>query len=227
METSAGLPFVLVIDEAPPVVRMIELELGFQRLRTGSVLLSEGPVERAESLKPDAIVLGAPIPTPDVFEILTQLKQRVLAPVVFVSASGNGADSALALEMGADAILDRPFNPEDLGLRLRALLDHEVPEAAHIRRGPLIIDYLRRVAWNGERKLLLATNEWNLLLALAQSERVIPADDLLTKVWGPNYAGQMRSLDTWIGRLRVNIGDDPQNPSVILGDTTRGFWLTV
>lgn len=58
----AGLPVVLIVDEVPPVVRLIELELGFQGLRTENVLLSNDPVKTAESLSPDAIVLGAAIP---------------------------------------------------------------------------------------------------------------------------------------------------------------------
>ena len=176
----SNLPLVLVIDDAPTVVRMIELELGFQSLRTGNVLMSEGPVERAEAPAPDAIILGAPLPAPEIYNVLSELKRRILAPVLFVNASGNEADAALALEMGADAIMDRPFNPEDMGLRIRALLDREVPEASHIRRGPLVIDYLRRVAWNGDRKLALATNEWNLLLALAQAEEAVEAKQLLS-----------------------------------------------
>lgn len=226
MEASrTDLPVVLVIDEVPPVVRLIELELGFQGLRTENVLLSDDPVKRAESLEPDVIVLGAVIPTPELFDILLRLKQKVLAPVIFVNGTANQADEALALEMGADDVISRPFSPEDLGLRLRNLLDHELPEAAQIKRGPLTIDHLRRQVWNRDRKLSLGTNEWTLLLALAQSEAVLSAEEFLISVWGEKYAGEVHFLKTWITRLRINLGDDPNSPQLVLGDADIGYWL--
>ena len=221
----SDLAVVLVIDEMPPVVRLIELELSFQGLQTKNHLLADDPVGTAESLRPDAIVLGAPIAHPHVFEVLAELKQRVFAPLVFINASGNEADAALALEMGADDVMDRPFDVGDLGLRLRSLLNQELSEPVVFKRGPLTIDYLRRVVWHGDRKLALTTNEWGLLIALAQANGRLTAQELLTNVWGSSYANEGRFLDIWIRRLRVNIGEDLNDPSIVLGDLERGFWL--
>src|SRR5687767_15897805 len=99
------LPVVLIIDELPPVVRMLELELGFHGLTTQSTLMSEQPVATAEQIKPSGIILGALLPTPECYDVLQQLKKRVDAPVLFLYGSGIEADGALALEMGADDVL--------------------------------------------------------------------------------------------------------------------------
>jgi len=204
----------------------MELELGFQGIRTESALVTEDPVRTAIESSPDAIVLGGLMPTPYVFDVLVQLSQQLpTTPVVFINGTGIQADAALALEMGADDVLSRPFNPEDLGLRLRALLDIEHREASQMTRGRLKIDYLRRVVWNGTQKLNLGSNEWALLAAMAQAEGCIPSSELLLSVWGPEYVNEPRFLSIWIDRLRANLGDDPNKPEIVLGDLSEGFAL--
>jgi two-component system KDP operon response regulator KdpE len=215
---SANKPLILVIDDVSPVVRLIELELMTQGFRTASILIGADPVRTAVEIKPAAIVLGSSLPAPPVYETLIQLKRTLSVPVLFLHAGGNQNDSALALDMGADDTLGLPFMPEDLSLRLRALLDESIPEAQPIRRGPLTIDVLHRVVWNGERRLALGTSEWGLLLALLHVESSISTADLLDRVWGKDYVDEVAFLRLWADRLRTNLGDDPKQPRIVLDD---------
>jgi DNA-binding response OmpR family regulator len=79
--------------------------------------------------------------------------------------------------------------------------------------------------WNGDRRIALGTSEWALLLALAQHQDAISAEELLTSVWGTDYAGELPFLRLWTERLRINVGDDPKQPQIILGDETSGYRL--
>jgi DNA-binding response OmpR family regulator len=79
--------------------------------------------------------------------------------------------------------------------------------------------------WNGDRRIALGTSEWALLLALAQHREAISAEELLTSVWGTDYAGELPFLRLWTERLRINVGDDPKQPQIILGDETSGYRL--
>jgi two-component system, OmpR family, KDP operon response regulator KdpE len=225
VSTTSDLPLVLVIDDVSPMVRLIELELGFQGFRTSSRLIQQNPVEEAESLQPNGIVLGSSLPSPAVYDVLQQLKRRVAAPVVFLHNGGSESDAALALEMGADETLAQPVRPDELGMRLRVLLSHDAPKGLDVRRGPLRIDVLHRIVWNGDAKRALATNEWTLLIALLQAESPMSAEALLRDTWGPEYAQERGFLKLWIDKLRINIGDDPRAPALILGDVNSGFAL--
>jgi DNA-binding response OmpR family regulator len=219
------VPHVLIIDEVPSVVKLIQLELGFQGFKTEAILLDDGAVEKAEATMPDAIVLGSSIPFAGIYEVLMQLKRAVAIPVLFIYAGGNDNDAALALNMGADDVMASPYLPEELGMHLRALLGDDVPEYRQIRRAGLRIDPMHRVVWKGDQKMALGTNEWALLMALATESNTFQAPELLTMVWGGEYAGETKFLTTWIQRLRENLGDDVHSPHMILGDLSQGFRL--
>src|SRR5215213_5573239 len=193
-------PMVLIIDEAPPLLRLVQLELSFQGFRTDSALLDKGPVEKAVALSPDAIVLGSQVPFPVVYQVLDELKRTVAAPVVFVHAAGNDNDGALALTSGADEVLPAPYLPEDLGMRLRLMLGYNLPELTEIRRAGLKIDPLRRAVWRNDQKLALGTTEWALLLRLASAAGALSAEELLSSVWGEEYVNEPQLLTIWIDR---------------------------
>jgi DNA-binding response OmpR family regulator len=92
--------------------------------------------------------------------------------------------------------MPRPFKPEDLGLRLRALLRVDVMESIQIRRAGLRIDHLHRVVWKEERKVVLGTNQWGILLALAQSRQPLGGLDLSKAVWARIFRAATRSSNS-------------------------------
>jgi DNA-binding response OmpR family regulator len=218
-------PLILVIDELPAVVKLVELELRQYGMRVNTVLIDDDPVECAQKSSPDAIVFGVLVPTPGVYEILENLKKKVGSPVVFVTSTGTDADVALGLELGADDVVQRPFSPDDLVLRIRKVLGLPAEQAPMIERGRLRIDPSRRLVWRDDNSVDLGTTEWTLCLALARSELPIASDELLTIAWGSDYAGELKFLSVWIRRLRVKLGDDPDNPQVLLGDLGDGFYF--
>src|SRR4051794_34431826 len=95
-------PLVLLVDEVPPVVKLLQLELGFQGFEMDTVLLENNPLAKAEAIQPDAIVVGAVMPTPELYNLMEQLKAAVSSKLLFVNGTGNDSDTALALQVGAD-----------------------------------------------------------------------------------------------------------------------------
>ncbi len=218
-------PLILVIDEVPEFVRLIELELGFQGYRTRSVLISEEPLKMLAELRPDCVVLGSAIPTPNIYDLLTDMRAQASMPIIFLHTAGNESDAKTALDMGATDALGRPFTPEDLGLRIGALLHTNDPALQPIQRGRLVIDILRRTLQRDGMTVALPTTEWGLLLRLANADGPLSPTELLVSVWGPHYAGEITFLRLWLGRLRTSLGDDPRNPEIVLGDEESGFFL--
>lgn len=216
-------PLVLVIDEVGPLVKLLELELGFQGLRMDSVLIDDSPLEKAQALQPDAIVIGSVIPTPELYNLLEQLRAGTKAKLLFVNGSANESDTAMAMQLGADDAISRPFLPEALGMHLRSILGIDSQEMTKLHRGVITVDYLRRLVLKGDMQITLGTNEWGLLLALMGAPGVLSANDLLTTVWGDSYAGETDFLTVWMNRLRVNLGEDPKKPEIVLGNNEEGY----
>jgi two-component system KDP operon response regulator KdpE len=218
-------PLILVVDEVHPVVRLLELELNHQGMRTANVLINEDPMARAEELQPDAVVIGSMVPTPLLYDVLEKLSKHVGVPVVLISATANEADAAIGLQLGADDVIARPFTPLDLALRLTTLLGLKPRLPRVVERRHLKVDVSRRFVWVDGKKVELGITEWTLLIALIRSANMVPSADLLTMAWGPEYAGDVEFLAIWIDRLRARLGDDPANPTLVLGDPASGFCL--
>jgi len=127
--------------------------------------------------------------------------------------------------MGADDVMASPYLPEELGMHLRFMLGGDVPQYREIRRGGLRIDPMHRAVWKGEQKMALGTSEWALLMALATDSNAVQVGELLTIVWGKEYASETKFLTTWIQRLRENLGDDVQAPQLVLAELSEGFRL--
>jgi len=218
-------PLVLVIDEVGPLVKLLELELGFQGLRMDSVLIEDSPLAKAQAIKPDAIVIGSVIPTPELYNLLEQLRAGTSAKLLFVNGSANEADTAMAMQLGADDAISRPFLPEALGMHVRSILGLDSPEMTKLHRGVLTVDYLRRLVLKGDMQITLGTNEWGLMLALMRAPGAVSANELLTTVWGDSYADETDFLVVWMNRLRVNLGEDPERPEIVLGNNDEGYRL--
>src|SRR3954470_6633242 len=120
MENAGSQPLVLIVDEVPPLIKLLKLELGFQGMVLDTVLLEDDPLAKAIEIKPDVVVVGAVIPTPMLYDLIAQLRANVSSKVIFINGSGNDGDAALALQEGADDTITRPFLPEALGMHIRS-----------------------------------------------------------------------------------------------------------
>jgi len=147
-----------------------------------------------------------------------------------VTAKGNDEDKVKGLDAGVDDYVTKPFSANELAARVRAVLRRttlwdERPELAFCSRG-LIVDFARhRVTVNNEEVNLTAT-EYRLLSYLARNaDRLVTTDQILGKVWGEEYIGEMHLLQVNMARLRQKLGDNIKNPRYILTRPGIGYTM--
>lgn len=223
-------PLVLVVDDVAPVIRMMTLELNAQGFDVIGAKVGDDAYRTIEKYAPDVAVMEVMLPGISGLEVMSEMKRRYGVPVVFVTTNDREGDRRHALELGADDYITKPFAPADLSARLRAVLPdaNAGPRRDQMRAGDVEIDLGRRIVRRGGSEVQLTTNEWALLYALASHRprtHPVSARDLLTTVWGGDYAHETPYLEAWIRRLREKLEEDPSSPRLIAGDVERGYLL--
>jgi len=214
-------PLILVVDDDPKILRLLRVELTAQGFQ---VLVAEGgrdALELAERQRPDLVILDIIMPGMDGLEVLRRLRESSGVPVILLTAKGTDADKIIGLELGADDYLAKPFNPEELTARVRAVLRRtqarEAPTSGdRLVCGDIVVDLARRTVYVRNRPVVLSRTEWQLLQQLcANAGRVMLHEDLLSRTWGPEYRDDVQYLRVWISRLRQKLEDNPSAPRYI------------
>ena len=169
------------------------------------------------------------LPGIDGFETLNRLRSFSHVPVIVVSAKGSDADKIRGLDLGADDYTGKPFNPDELVSRIEAVMRRLEPadrrrKLERVCRGGLSIDFEKhQVVVDGEDRYLTRM-EWLLLTELTRNEgRLMTYEELLTRVWGPEYRDDIHTLRTWISRLRGKLAGSHEKQSVIRTIPKTGF----
>lgn len=212
---------VLVVDDEPRILRFIRTELESQGYRVLAADSGRQALELLELELPDLVVLDLIMPGMDGFETLGHIRESSQVPVLLLTAKGGDRDKVRGLDLGADDYLTKPFNPEELSARIRAILRRaKTPVVGQSHRplvfGDLLVDLDQRRVLVGDREVSLSPTEWQLLYYLATNAgRVILHEDLLAMTWGPEYRNDLQYLRVWISRLRRKLRDDPVQPRII------------
>lgn len=166
---------------------------------------------RVEQEEFDLVVLDLMMDDLDGWEVCRRIRAESDLPILMLTARGETFDRVAGLELGADDYLVKPFDGRELVARCNAILRRGRPqpeEEAKLRRGPLLIDEASRSAWVNGQPLSLTPKEFDLLLLLASHPgQVFSRDRLLDSVWGYEFAGAPRSVDTHVKNLREKLGE--------------------
>jgi len=206
-------PTVLVVDDEPPIVRLIQLKLesGGMHVRTahngpdGLAALEDEPV--------DFVVLDVTMPGMDGFEVLRHIRQSSNVPVIMLTARTLDVDKLRGLTSGADDYMTKPFNPDELAARIIAVLrrtsGQRMGAAGELRYGDVVIDLEQRRVLRGEEEIHFSRTEWELLHELATNAgKVLLHRELLTRIWGSEFRDESQYLRTWVSRLRNKLGEE-------------------
>ncbi len=182
---------------------------------------------------PDLILLDIVLPEIDGYEVLRRLRSDgVEAPVMMISAKGQEIDKVLALELGADDYLTKPFGMAELVARTKAHLrrarQHGGQSLSGVKRvGTLEIDVDARTAVCDGQAIELTRTEFDILaLLMAAPGKAFTRDEIVNRVWGHDHFPGSRTLDNHIGQLRRKLGDDPTAPDRIVSVRGVGYRLT-
>jgi two-component system KDP operon response regulator KdpE len=211
-------PLLLVVDDEAGILRLMKLELTAQGFRVITASDGEQAVKQAEDHRPDAVLLDVMMPGLSGLEVMRRLRERSNLPIILVTAKDKDTDKVRGLELGADDYIVKPFNPDELGARVRAVLRRTIAQDVDrvVNAADVEIDLNRRLVKKGGEPVALTRTEWLLLQHLAANAgKVMLNTELLTKVWGPEYRDDLQYLRVWVSRLRAKLEATPSNPVII------------
>jgi PAS domain S-box-containing protein len=220
---------VLVIDDEAQILRYLERTLndaGYHVISSGDPTRVIGLVESEE---PDLVLMDLMLPGPNGFDLLQQIRGFSGVPVIFLTARDRDEDMVQALRMGADDYITKPFSPTELLARIEVVLRRRVlPDQMEVRP-PFLLDDLsinfaeRRVIMGGAPIALSAT-EYKILYELAtHAGMVLTHEQILQRVWGPDYGGETELVRSFIRNLRRKLGDDARNPRYVFTEPQVGY----
>ncbi len=222
---------VLVVDDEPRILKFLRSKL---KASGYEVLTAGGGLEALEKVRvgaPDLLVLDVLMPGMDGFETLKQVRALSSVPVIILSAKEANIDKIKGLELGADDYLSKPFNPDELVARIEAVRRRLAPgeerkAVPFITLGSMTIDSKKRLVILAGKEIPLTRIEWLLLSELTQhAGQLVTYDQLLTRVWGPEYRGDVQILRTWVSRLRHKIEKDPDRSVTIRTLPKTGYMI--
>ena len=215
----------LVVEDEPPLVRVLTAYLEREGFSVTSALDGERAVELARDITPDVVLLDVMLPGIDGIEVCRRIRAFSDAYIVMLTARSEEVDKIVGLSTGADDYVTKPFSPGELMARVRAMLRRPrtgtEPVTAARCFGELAIDVPAREVTVGDRPVELTPREFALLDALSEQPRVVLSrEQLLERVWGPDWFGDEHVVDVHIANLRSKLGDDPREPRYVR--TVRG-----
>ncbi|MCK4449652.1 MAG: response regulator transcription factor [Anaerolineae bacterium] len=197
---------ILVVDDEKNIVELVRLYLEKEGYHVEDACDGAKALAKVKTLQPALVVLDLMLPGIDGWEVCRRVRGESDVPIIMLTARDDDVDKIVGLELGADDYLTKPFNPRELVARVRAVLRRYEkatrPEQV-IKIGQVTIDPQRREVTVGDRLIELRTQEFDLLLALAQHKGIVLSrDQLLDLAWGFDFYGQTRTVDIHIAHLR-------------------------
>lgn len=223
---------ILVVDDDTLLRRSLSLQLEQAGYHTSTAADAESALALAKLEQPDLIILDIGLPGMDGLEAIRHFQEEMDVPVIFVTARRRELDEILGLELGADEYITKPFNPDVLLARVKAVLRRSSRGSStpaivdQLVVGDLAIDPGAHQVTLAGNSVELTAREFSLLYALAlEAGRVLSVDELITRVWGAEFIGEPQVVYVHIRWLREKIEVDPNKPQRILNVRGVGYKL--
>ncbi len=218
---------VLIIDDEPPIRKLLRMGLSAQGYQTIEAANGKAALEMLGQ-EPGLVILDLGLPDIQGHELLRLIRARnESVPIVVLSSRGDEAGKVQALDLGADDFVTKPFGMDELLARMRAALRHQLQvhgERPVFRVGELSVDLVRRIVKVGDKDVKLSPKEYDLLRLLVQhAGKVLTHKFLLNELWSELTDAQY--LRVYVRQLRQKIESDPERPQYVLTETGIGYRL--
>lgn len=204
---------ILVVDDEPSITNLVSAYLKPEGYEVFIAADGTSGLKAARAIKPDLIILDVMLPGMDGVELLSRLRRESDVYVIMLTARTEETDKIVGLSVGADDYVTKPFSPRELVARVKAALRRiETGAGSGRERGVLSFQHVRidvgaRKVSVDENPIELTTVEFDLLKVLAENHgRVLSREQLLEKVWGGEYFGEVRVVDVHLGHVRQKLG---------------------
>ena len=229
---------VLIVDDEKAIVDILNHNLIREGYDTAQAYDGEQAIQFAETEKPDLILLDVMLPKKDGFSVCKEIRQKSNVPIIMVTAKEDVVDKIIGLELGADDYITKPFSVREVMARVKAnlrkshIFDTEkevIPidtSTNAMQFGSLTLDTDRYEVKVGEKSVELTLREFELLKFLAtQKGQVFSREELLEKVWGYEYFGDVRTVDVTVRRIREKIEANPSVPEFLATKRGIGYYF--
>mgnify|MGYP000544930573 FL=1 len=221
---------ILVVDDEKTLVKGIKFNLENEGYHVECAYDGAAAVELARNNKFDLLILDVMMPEVDGLEACMRIREFSNVPIIMLTAKSEDADKLIGFECGADDYLTKPFNILELKARVRALLRRAAgvqrSRGAVLTAGDLTLNTEERVAIREGRTVELTAKEYDLIeLLMRNPRRVYSRENLMNVVWGYAYAGDYRTVDVHIRRLREKLEKNPAEPDHIMTKWGVGYYF--
>ena len=222
---------VLVIDDEPSFTEALSLSLKREGFEVDTADDGVSALSAIATKLPDLVLLDVMLPGISGVDVCREIRKTSTVPIIMVTARGEEIDAVVALEVGADDYVTKPYRLRELVARMRAVLRRSSNEFVweppsnndqKLVQGDVTLDLERHELRVKEKLVTLALKEFELLTFLIENAgRVVTRDSLMENVWGYDYFGDTKTIDVHIKRLRTKIESNPAEPTKIT--TIRGL----
>ena len=221
---------ILVVDDEKALVKGIKFNLENEGYHVECAYDGAAAVELARNNKFDLLILDVMMPEVDGLEACMRIREFSNVPIIMLTAKSEDADKLMGFECGADDYLTKPFNILELKARVRALLRRAAGvqrvQGAVLTVGDISLNTEERVAIRNGETVDLTAKEYDLIeLLMRNPRRVYSRENLMNVVWGYTYAGDYRTVDVHIRRLREKLEKNPAEPDHIMTKWGVGYYF--
>jgi DNA-binding response OmpR family regulator len=214
---------ILIVEDEPNIAEVVSLYLTRAEFQVRIAKDGMAAMQLLEDQIPDLVILDIMLPEVDGFAITRWLRERSNVPIIMLTARRDEIDRITGLELGADDYVVKPFSPQELVSRVRAVLrragqtETSTQEAQPVTVGDLTINPLSRTITLKEETIALTAKEFDMLYLLASHpQQVFTRDQLLDRVWGEVEYIDPSTVTVHVRRLREKIEADPSSPTKLL-----------
>ncbi|MCL2007132.1 MAG: response regulator transcription factor [Treponema sp.] len=210
------MPDILIADDNKQIVSILEEYAVKEGFKVTTAYDGAEAIEKSLETHFDIILLDVMMPRKNGFEVCREIRKNSTVPIIMITARGEDFDRIMGLDNGADDYIVKPFSPAEAMARIRAILRRiareDTTSARIIIIGDLTVNLDEYTTQIGNKKITLTKKEVEILWTLVNNRnKVFSRENLINSLWGYDYCGDTRTVDTHIKRLRIKLDEVPHS----------------
>ncbi len=216
---------ILILDDEDPIRQFMKINLDYQGYQTVEASSGEEALKVFDEEKPAVAILDIMLPGISGYEVCEKIRDKSpMTGIIMVSAKSQDIDKILGLEKGADDYIIKPFNPQELILRVKSLMrrvnlnpsDRSENEVKRLKDGPFTLDIYSKTFYKDEIEIDVTPTEFTILEYFIKNKgKAMTRDEIMKETWGDNYSNDTKIVDVNIRRIRAKIEENPAKPAFI------------
>lgn len=216
---------ILILDDEDPIRQFMKINLDYQGYQTVEAASGEEALRIFDEEQPAVAILDIMLPGISGYEVCEKIRDKSpMTGIIMVSAKSQDIDKILGLEKGADDYIIKPFNPQELILRVKSLMrrvnlnpgNETGEEVKSLTDGPFTLDIYSKTFYKNDVEIDVTPTEFTILEYFIKNKgKAMTRDEIMKETWGDNYSNDTKIVDVNIRRIRAKIEENPAKPEYI------------